>query len=149
MCADWLLTKGTRCQASFGGRHAQRQGGKGVPSWRAHCVATLAHKKGREWRSVKGSGMRAAPASNVSSFFQVLWIPSPPSWCKAKSRSEFAQSIGFDGQATCTVSASDLLQRRSESFSGTHFLLPRGHLSMRERGGVARGGEGGPRIDLS
>ena len=97
----------------------------------------------------EGKRMRAAPASNVSSFFKVLQIPSPPSWCQAKSRSEFAQSIGFDGKGTCTVSASDLLQRRSESFSGTHFLLPRGHLSMRERGGVAMGGEGGPRIDLS
>ena len=53
--------------------------------------------------------------------------------------SNFVETVPNQRSGTCTVSTS-----RSSSFTGTHFLLPRSHLSMSERGGVAkRGGEGG------
>ena len=48
-------------------------------------------------RSEKGSGNMSLQRAKFS-VFKVFEIACPPSWCKAKTRSEFAHSIGLDCQ---------------------------------------------------
>ena len=48
-------------------------------------------------RSEKGSGNMSLQRAKFS-VFKVFEIACPPSWCQAKTRSEFAHSIGLDCQ---------------------------------------------------